>query len=46
MLELKFVRSNPDVVREALDKRHASAEPLDKLLEYDKAWREALKQGD
>ncbi|BAI61818.1 seryl-tRNA synthetase [Methanocella paludicola SANAE] len=46
MLELKFVRNNPEVVREALAKRHASAEPLDKLLEYDKAWREALKEGD
>jgi seryl-tRNA synthetase len=46
MLELKFVRNNPEVVREALGKRHASAEPLDKLLEYDKAWREALQEGD
>ncbi len=46
MLELKFVRNNPDVVREALDKRRASTEPLDRLLEYDKAWREALKEGD
>jgi seryl-tRNA synthetase len=46
MLELKFVRNNPEVVREALDKRRASTEPLDRLLEYDKAWREALKEGD
>jgi seryl-tRNA synthetase len=46
MLELKFVRNNPEVVREALAKRHTSAEPLDKLLEYDKAWREALQEGD
>jgi len=46
MLELKFVRNNPEVVREALAKRHASEEPLDELLEYDKAWREALKEGD
>jgi seryl-tRNA synthetase len=46
MLELKFVRNNPEVVREALGKRHASAEPLDKLLEYDRAWREALQEGD
>jgi seryl-tRNA synthetase len=46
MLELKFVRNNPEVVREALAKRRASAEPLDKLLEYDKAWREALIEGD
>jgi seryl-tRNA synthetase len=46
MLELKFVRNNPEIVREALAKRHASAEPLDMLLEYDKAWREALQEGD
>ncbi len=46
MLELKFVRNNPGIVREALDKRHASSEPLDRLLEYDKAWREALQEGD
>ncbi len=46
MLELKFVRNNPEAVKEALDKRHASIEPLDRLLEYDKAWREALKEGD
>ena len=46
MLELKFVRNNPDVVREALDRRHASTEPLDMLIEYDKAWREALVEGD
>ncbi len=46
MLELKFVRNNPDVVREALKKRNMSTEPLDTLLEYDKAWRECLKEGD
>jgi len=46
MLELKFVRNNPGVGREARDKRHASSEPLDRLLEYDKAWREALQEGD
>ncbi len=46
MLELKFVRNNPDVVREALKKRNMGAESLDTLLEYDKAWRECLKEGD
>ncbi|WP_174590024.1 serine--tRNA ligase [Methanocella conradii] len=46
MLELKFVRNNPEAVREALRKRRASTEPLDRLLEYDRAWREALKEGD
>ena len=46
MLELKFVRNNPEAVREALNKRHAGTESLDQLLEYDKAWRESLKEGD
>jgi seryl-tRNA synthetase len=46
MLELKFVRNNPDVVREALMKRNMGTEALDTLLEYDRAWRECLKTGD
>lgn len=46
MLELKFVRNNPDVVREALKKRNMSTEALDALLEEDKLWRECLQEGD
>jgi len=46
MLELKFVRNNPEVVRDALIRRRADTGPLDRLLEYDRAWREALKEGD
>jgi len=34
MLDLKFIRENPDLVREALEKRQDSA-PLDEILELD-----------
>ncbi len=46
MLELKFIRNNPEVVRDALARRNMSAEPLDRLLAYDKEWRECLVEGD
>lgn len=46
MLELKFVRNNPDVVREALLKRNVGTELLDRLLEYDREWRQCLAEGD
>jgi len=46
MLELKFVRNNPEVVREALKKRNMGTEALDTLLEYDREWRECLKTAD
>ena len=46
MLELKFVRNNPDVVREALIRRNMGTELIDSLLEEDKAWRECLQEGD
>ena len=34
MLDLKFIRDNPDVVRKALENRQASA-PLDEILKVD-----------
>ncbi len=46
MLELKFVRNNPDIVREALIRRNMGTELIDSLLEVDKAWRECLQEGD
>lgn len=46
MLELKFVRNNPDVVRSALISRNMSTELIDSLLEYDASWRERLTEGD
>lgn len=46
MLELKFVRNNPDVVRDALIKRNMGTELIDSLLDVDKAWRALLVEGD
>lgn len=46
MLELKFVRNNPDIVRRALISRNMGTELIDKLLEYDKAWRECTIEAD
>lgn len=41
MLDLKFIRKNPDVVRSALAKRGATFD-LDALLALDAAWRQKL----
>jgi seryl-tRNA synthetase len=46
MLELKFVRNNPDVVGRALINRNMGTELIDSLLEYDVAWRECVAEGD
>lgn len=46
MLELKFVRNNPDIVGRALINRNMGTELIDRLLEYDVAWRECLAEGD
>jgi seryl-tRNA synthetase len=46
MLELKFVRNNPDIVRSALINRNMSTELIDSLLKYDVAWRECIAEGD
>jgi len=46
MLELKFVRNNPDIVGRALINRNMGTELIDSLLEYDVAWRECLTEGD
>jgi seryl-tRNA synthetase len=46
MLELKFIRNNPEVIRDSLVKRNMSTEPLDQLLQLDKEWRECLVEGD
>jgi len=42
MLDLKFIRENPDAVREMLKRRNMDVEVLDKLLKCDKNWRGAL----
>ncbi len=41
MLDLKFIRKNPDVVREALRKRGVDFN-LDQLLDLDDEWRQML----
>ena len=46
MLDLRFVRNNPDVVRQSLINRNMGTELIDKLLEYDKSWRECSVEGD
>ncbi|MBE0415390.1 MAG: serine--tRNA ligase [Dehalococcoidia bacterium] len=43
MLSLQFIRENPDLVREALDKRNDTA-PIDDILELDEERRELLQQ--
>ncbi len=41
MLDLKFIRRNPDAIRTMLDQRRMTA-PLDQLLEIDGHWRETV----
>jgi len=41
MLDLKFIRANPGLVREGLRKKNIDAD-LDGLLEADRRWREVL----
>ncbi|MEW5762465.1 MAG: serine--tRNA ligase [Bacillota bacterium] len=41
MLDLKFIRKNPDAVRGALQKRGANFD-LDALLDLDEAWRQRI----
>lgn len=43
MLDLKFIRENPEIVREAIKNKHEKAN-LDQLLELDSKRRELLKQ--
>ena len=43
MLSIQFIRQNPEIVREALEKRHDSA-PLDEILALDEQHRKLLQQ--
>jgi seryl-tRNA synthetase len=43
MLNLQFIRQNPDDVRQALDKRYSDV-PLDELLREDETWRKLLAE--
>jgi len=43
VLDLRFIRENPELVREALAKRHDSA-PLDEILELDRERRQRVTE--
>jgi seryl-tRNA synthetase len=43
MLSIQFIRQNPEIVREALEKRHDSV-PLDDILTLDEQHRKLLQQ--
>jgi len=43
VLDARFVRANPDVVREALRKRHVTAD-LDEFLQLDEKRRQLLAE--
>jgi len=44
MLDIRFVRENPDAVRTSQRRRHDSDEVVDEVLKYDNMWKEALKR--
>ncbi len=46
MLDIKLIRERPEVVRENLIKRNEKEklEWIDKIIEYDKKWRESLQK--
>ncbi|PSP67158.1 serine--tRNA ligase, partial [Halobacteriales archaeon QH_6_68_27] len=46
MLPRRFVRENPEAVREGLDLRHNDDVDLDAILELDAEWRELKAEGD
>ena len=45
MLDLKFIRENPDAVRSMLAARRMTA-PLEELIEADRKWRELLGEAE
>ncbi|PSP51176.1 serine--tRNA ligase [Halobacteriales archaeon QH_3_68_24] len=46
MLPRRFVRENPEAVREGLDLRHNDDVDLDAILELDAEWRDLKAEGD
>ena len=44
MLDINLIRENPDIVREALRKRQADPEPVDRVLELDEERRRLIQQ--
>jgi seryl-tRNA synthetase len=43
MLDIDLFRKNPDVVRESEKKRFKDVSNVEKVIEYDKKWRDVLK---
>ncbi len=47
MLDIKRIREQPDIVKQAMkDKGETDTEVVDKVLEYDEEWRQAVKRAD
>jgi seryl-tRNA synthetase len=46
MLGRRFVRENPEAVREGLELRHDEDVDLDRILDLDEEWRELKAEGD
>ncbi len=45
MLDLKFIRDNPDIVRTMLEQRKMDA-PLDQIINADRKWRELMGEAE
>ncbi|NHN42026.1 serine--tRNA ligase [Halorubellus sp. JP-L1] len=46
MLSRQYVRENPDVVRDAVDRKGVTDVDVDEILEIDEEWRELKAKGD
>ncbi len=44
MLDIRLIRENPDIVRESQRRRRADISIVDRVLEYDNLWKDALKR--
>jgi seryl-tRNA synthetase len=44
MLDIRLIRENPEIVRESQRRRKSDVSIVDKMLEYDNLWKEALKR--
>jgi seryl-tRNA synthetase len=44
MLDIKLFRENPELIKESEKKRFKDPSLVDKVIEYDKRWRERLKE--
>jgi seryl-tRNA synthetase len=44
VLDINLIRENPDIVREALRKRQADPEPVDKIITLDEERRTLIQQ--